>query len=89
MTKQHFIRAAELIKAINDGKWTNDAPPWSPIGAFNDYEIDTPRYDHVRAIQTAEVFMRLFTEHNPRFNRTRFLDACGLGPKLAPTWRIV
>ena len=83
MTKQHFIRAAALVKAIGNGEWMHDAPSWSPIGA---YLADT-RHD-IRAIQTAEAFIMLFTECNPRFDRTCFLGACGLGHQLAPTWRI-
>ena len=76
MTKQHVAFAAGLVDTIRKGAWTHDAPSWSPIGA---YLADT-RHD-IRAIQTAEAFILLFTEHNPRFDRARFLDACGLGSK--------
>ena len=86
MTKQHVIRAAAMVKAIHDGEWTNEAPAWSPMGAYPDYGVHT--WPQVRAIQTAEAFI-MFFRRSPHFDRTRFLDACGLGPKPTATRRIV
>lgn len=75
MTKQHFIRAAEIVRAINDGDWTHEAPDWAN---FNDYYPAAIMEHYTRAVQTAEVFIMLFSEHNPRFDYQRFLVACGL-----------
>lgn len=89
MTKRHFIVAAEQVKAILSGEWTNDLPDWalqrdwtafSPLGRI---EIDTENGGNVdvyvlRAIWTAEAYICLFKQFNPRFNVDRFLIACGL-----------
>jgi hypothetical protein len=89
MTKQHFIRAAEQVKAILDGHWTTDLPDWAlqhdwmaftPLGRI---EVDTENGGNVdvnvlRAIWTAEAYILLFQAYNPRFDVQRFLVACGL-----------
>jgi len=76
MTKKDFICAAELVKAIQDGKWTDEIPSWG-LG----YRL--------RPVQTAEVFIKLFAEDNPRFDQSRFLYACGLGPQPVMTRKTV
>ena len=79
ISKMHFIRAAEIVKSIRVGDWTMEPPSWiteQPEG----FEYVT-RY--VRAVQTAEAFLLLFKEYNPRFDEQRFLIACGLIEKLA------
>lgn len=37
--------------------------------------------DYARALHTANAFATLALAHNPRFNRERFIAACGLGGK--------
>jgi hypothetical protein len=83
MTKKHFVRAAEMVKAIRDGGWTHEAPEWAPTPYGHDLEVSTEDMgnllvDYVRAVQTAEAFILLFREFNPRFNQQTFLRACGL-----------
>ena len=75
MTKQHFIRAAQLVRSIRDGNWTNDFPAWFDRRDVGQSFIVTAEH---RAVMTAEAFIALFSEFNPRFDRTRFLVACGL-----------
>ena len=75
MTKMHFQRAAEMVKAILHGEWTNEQPDWSfAVQKYGWAEV----YSHQRAIQTAEAFIILFRQFNPRFNQQTFLVACGL-----------
>lgn len=62
MTRVHFQRAAEIVRATRDVRDNLDA---------ND----------VRAVWTAEAFILLFQQFNPRFDEQRFLQACGLVPK--------
>ena len=81
MTKQHFIRAAEIVKSIRDGDWTDEMPSWAEKYRASGY------FARDRAIQTAEVFLLLFKEYNPRFDETRFLVACGLIEKPAQVRR--
>lgn len=76
MTKKHFERAAEMVKSIRDGNWTNEPPSWA-----DGDRAYTPRHNDLayrRAVQTAEAFLQLFNEYNPRFDEQRFLVACGL-----------
>ena len=73
MTKQHFIRAAEIVNNIRQGHWTDDSPAWA-----NPKLTGSPIPMYWRAVQTAEAFIALFSEWNPRFNTQRFLVACGL-----------
>jgi hypothetical protein len=84
MTKQHFIRAAEIVKSIRDGNWTNEPPSWSDSDRYSlsiHDDCHAP-YDvavsYTRAVQTAEAFLLFFKEYNPRFDERRFLSACGL-----------
>lgn len=77
MTRQHFTRAAEIVRAIRDGDWTNDAPSWAQ-GLPYWPEQSASDADYARAVQTAEAFIALFSEFNSGFNQTRFLKACGL-----------
>jgi len=81
----HFTRAAQIVNSIRDEQWTHEAPSWA-----NEYFPDgrraydgTPSFDedtvaYTRAVQTAEAFIAMFQEFNPRFNRDKFLSACGL-----------
>lgn len=83
ITKRQFIRAAEMVKAIREGAWTHEAPSWVEHGDVYDGNpsFDHATVDYTRAVQTAEALILLFSENNPRFDRARFLHACGLGPK--------
>src|ERR1035437_863746 len=72
VTKKVFIRAAEMVRSIRDGNWTNEPPSWAD--SLLDYHIPSK----ARAVQTAEAFLQLFKEYNPRFDQQRFLMACGL-----------
>jgi hypothetical protein len=74
MTKQHFIRAAEIVKSIRDGHWTDEPPAWAD-------NLVLMSHSYTRAVQTAEAFLFLFKEYNPRFDEQRFLVACGLVEK--------
>lgn len=83
ISKQHFIRAAQIVDNIRQGHWTNEPPTWATGKPDHDtkmtlvlaWDDPTPRQ---RAIQTAEAFIALFGEWNPRFDTQRFLVACGL-----------
>lgn len=84
MTKKHFIAAANLVRAIVNGEWTNEMPDWSPSGRGQIVEVSTDTFgnwdaSYVRAVWTAEAFIILFRAENPRFDEQRFLTACGLG----------
>jgi len=74
MTKQHFIRAAEIVNCIRQGNWTDDLPSWARPLTY------TEGHEHhcLRAIQTAEMLIAFFSAANPRFDTRRFLVACGL-----------
>ena len=71
VTKKVFIRAAEIVKSIRDGHWTNEPPAWAD-------NLVIMSHSYTRAVQTAEAFLMLFKEYNPRFDEQRFLVACGL-----------
>src|SRR6266853_652664 len=71
MTKMHFERAAEMVKRMLDGRWPTDIETITP-------EDGNICPHHVRALWTAEAFVSLFREYNPRFNEQKFLQACGL-----------
>ena len=73
MTKQHFQAMADIVKAIRDGKWTDDSPSWA-----NPRLTGSPIPCYWRAVQTAEAFILIAERFNPLFNRDRFLVACGL-----------
>lgn len=87
LTRKHFQSAANDIRAIRDGHWANDLPAWAD--AFlrgQPFEVTTKdggnvNADYIRAVWTAEVFIRVFGSDNPRFDRARFLHACGLENK--------
>ena len=74
MTKKVFIRAAEMVKGILEGYWTSNLPVWAHADQNNVHDT----YHRTRAVQTAEAFLQLFKEYNPRFDERRFLSACGL-----------
>jgi hypothetical protein len=76
VTKKHFEAMAAIVKAILDGKWTNERPDWATDGEFGDLLHATTNAN--RAVQTAEAFIVLCEQNNPRFDRQRFLVACGL-----------
>lgn len=90
MTRLHFTRAAEIVRAILDGEWTNDPPAWADCCRWRDgvEDFDTSELadrhradaDYTRAVQTAEAFISFFQyQREPNgFNRDRFLQACGL-----------
>lgn len=79
MTKQHFIAAAAQVKDIVSGEWSFDVPGWADahLGHFNQYD-DDGKDSYVRAVQTAEAYILLFRQFNPRFDQHTFLVACGL-----------
>ena len=83
MIKQHFIRAAETVKAILNGNWTNEPPEWEGRTGFDLAPAwhEGREADYVRAVHTAEAFILLLREYNPRFNQETFLIACGLAEK--------
>ena len=80
MTKKHFIAAASLVRAIRDGLWTMELPSWAtyngyPTAVDGPIEVSTemdgnlsPAY--VRAVWTAEAFILLAQQFNPRFDRS-------------------
>ncbi len=76
MTKKHFIRAAAIVDAIRSGHWAMIPPSWADPNSVSFGIEATPDYD--RAVHTAEVFILLACEFNPRFDTNRFLIACGL-----------
>lgn len=75
ITKQHFRDAAAIVNSIREGHWTNEAPIWADASFMRDTS-DAMAY--TRAVWTAEAFIKVFREYNPRFNETTFLRACGL-----------
>ena len=86
MTRKHFIRAAEMIRSIHAGHWSKELPGYST------HEMrKLGRSTHVtafeRATLTAEAFITLAQEFNPRFDTYRFLIACGLVDKPATCYQ--
>lgn len=79
MTKKHFEAMASIIAGIRNGLWTNELPCWADstkvLSHGPDFEIED---NYTRAVQAAEAFIMLASQENPRFDRTRFLNACGL-----------
>ena len=69
MTRQHFQAMAEIVKAINEGEWSEDLPPWAK---------ETQRAEGDLAVSVAEAFIILSRRFNPLFNQDIFLQACGL-----------
>ena len=87
MTKRHFEAAAALVANIKAGHWTNEFPRWAGSQAQGrDIEVsaeDSGNLDvnYTRAVWTAEAFEIFFAADNPRFDRQRFLNACGFPVK--------
>jgi len=72
MTKKHFIHAANLVQSIATPRLSGEEVEVSTESLGNLNARD------VRAMWTAEAFVSLFREYNPRFNEQKFLQACGL-----------
>ena len=72
MTKRHFEAMADIVKAILADEWTDDLPDWSA-----ESHISVPT-TYQQAARVAEAFIVLCERWNPRFDRQRFLVACGL-----------
>lgn len=91
MTKHHMNYAASIVRAILAGEWTGESPTWASIQWGPEFEIDAYELgnldrDYVRAVQTAEAFILLFSAFNPRFDQQRFLVACGLASTPSIAW---
>ena len=86
MQKRHFERMAEMVRFILTGHWTMEFPPWADESqnCIAWHAEDGP---YTRAVWTAEAFIKLAADYNPRFDRTRFLQACGLMEKPAKKGR--
>lgn len=86
MQKRHFEDAAEIVRNILNGEWTHELPVWG-LGHAGPYgrgiNADISDLNMTRAIWTAEAFISLFGDANPRFDTQRFLIACGLAEKPA------
>lgn len=82
LQKRHFVQAAELVSAILNHEWTSELPDWADRDTADILALDTitdrNQADYLRAVWTAEAFILLFTRDNDRFDRARFLRACGL-----------
>ncbi len=81
MQKRHFEHMASIVRAILDGEWTNEFPPYGDES--RSIVNDGPDESYTRAVWTAEAFIKIAAEHNPRFDQNRFLIACGLKEKPA------
>lgn len=75
VSRNEMEHAASMVKAISDGKWTEEPPSWVDM---NDYYPSTIMEHYTRAVQTAEAFIVFFQAFNPRFDVAKFLVACGL-----------
>lgn len=85
MHRKHFETAAALVRSIASGGWTFDTPAWAgptlqPTGQLRlaGWPLTDADLNYTRAVWTAEAFILLFSPFNPRFNRDKFLVACGL-----------
>lgn len=81
MTKQVFIDAAVMVRNVLRGQWTLDAPAWADRDRYLDNNLalfQAPDLCYTRAVQMAECFILLFSAGNARFDRDKFLKACGL-----------
>lgn len=67
MSRKHYREAAEIIKEVVDA-----TPAHSDLQGF----IATGRMQATRSIARGLAWM--FAEDNPRFDRDKFFDACGL-----------
>jgi hypothetical protein len=82
MQKRHFEHMASIVKAILDGHWIAEFPPYGDESR-NAISWNNSDYAYTRAVWTAEAFIKIAAEHNPRFDQDRFLVACGLVAKPA------
>lgn len=85
MTRKHFEQMAAIVRSILVGEWTHICPSWADNSRYEDMrliltddDISTNDENYTRAVQTAEAFIVLASTNNPRFDRDRFLVACGL-----------
>ena len=79
MTKKHFQQMAEIVHAILYGCWTDEPPYWAdPLRGDWQSSFDATQMHYTRAVQTAEAFIVVCREFNPRFDEQQFLVACGL-----------
>lgn len=66
MTKKDYIKAAKIVSEMcNDARSSSRV-----IGAKQ------RQYEENVAVEVADAFVKLFEGDNPRFNRSRFLEAC-------------
>lgn len=72
MTAKDHKNAAEIVRNIREGNWSDSRPEWSGTEYYY-YPADC----FTQAVQTAEAFVMLFKAENSRFNQQRFLKACG------------
>jgi hypothetical protein len=65
---------AAIVANIRTGEWSDELPTWA------DAYIKTTENTvcNMAACQVAEAFILLAVANNPRFDRERFLRACGL-----------
>ena len=66
MTKKHYIAVAALIKRETDYVNTLDNDPWEAAASY------------CPVARVAEGLADLFKADNARFDRERFLSACGV-----------
>ena len=83
MTKKHFIHAAKQVKGILDGFTGRQYLPTSSANHHRPIECSTEtagnlNAHYVRACWLAESYLELFSAYTDRFDRQRFLIACGL-----------
>lgn len=79
LTKGTFINAAQMVREVLLGRWSYDPPSWADKSRYLEGSgLFVQAENYTRAVQMAEVFILLFTNANPQFDRDRFLDACGL-----------
>jgi hypothetical protein len=73
MTKKHFIAIAAAIKQVEDITGPEDAPC-----LHSSEEAFAWTCGHTAAtLKIAEALAKVFADINPRFDRARFLTACG------------
>ena len=70
VTKQHFIQTAAIIKRARD---FNASQYDDPKSALTDININK------RFVQIAEFFADEYENENERFDRVKFMKACGFG----------
>ena len=78
LSRNHFITAAEQVRDIKEGRWTHVAPDWADESRYDCKYALCDFTNYTRAVQTAEAYMLLFSAYNPRFDKDKFLSACGL-----------